>query len=163
MIESAIRWLLQMLVIPNVGLGSVFVVAFVSATLLPMGSEPAVFAVVKLNASLFWPAMIVATLGNTLGGAVDYWMGYGAKQAFARERATRWFGWLERHGAKAMLLSWLPGIGDPLCTLGGWLKLPFWPCVTYMAIGKLTRYVFITSCLLYVPDGFWHQVLRWAS
>jgi hypothetical protein len=45
-------------------------VAFVSATLLPLGSEPAVFGLVKINPALFWPAILVATAGNTLGGAV---------------------------------------------------------------------------------------------
>lgn len=156
MIESTIAALLQLLAAPQVGLTSVFIVSFVSATLLPLGSEPAVFAVAKANAALFWPVILVATAGNTLGGALDYWMGYRAKEAFARERATRWFGWLARHGAKTMLLAWLPGIGDPLCTLAGWLGLPFWASVTYMAIGKLLRYLTMTALLLQVPDGVWH-------
>lgn len=163
MIESAIAWLLHTLAVPGVGLGSVFVISFVSATLLPLGSEPAVFAVVKANAGLLWPVILVATAGNTLGGMVDYWMGYGAKQAFAKERQSRWFGWLERFGAKTMLLAWLPIIGDPLCTLAGWLKLPFWPSVLYMMIGKFLRYVTITLLLLHVPDGFWRQVADWVG
>jgi membrane protein YqaA with SNARE-associated domain len=158
MIESTIAALLHLLAAPEVGLTSVFIISFISATLLPLGSEPAVFAVAKASAPLFWPVILVATLGNTLGGVVDYWMGRRAKQAFARERETRWFGWLARHGAKIMLLAWLPGIGDPLCTLAGWLGLPFWASVTYMAIGKLLRYLMMTSLLLYVPDGFWHRL-----
>lgn len=161
MIESAIHWLLSVLAIPSVGLSSVFVISFVSATLVPLGSEPAVFAVAKANGGLFWSVILVATAGNTLGGVVDYWMGYGAKQVFAKERASRWFGWLQRYGAKAMLLGWLPGIGDPICTLAGWLKLPFWQSVFYMAIGKLLRYVTMTTLLLYVPDGFWRQAAKW--
>ncbi|MBJ7310331.1 YqaA family protein [Rugamonas sp. CCM 8940] len=158
MIESAIAWLLHLLAAPEVGLTSVFIISFISATLLPLGSEPAVFAVVKANAALFWPVIAVATLGNTLGGVVDYWLGYRAKAAFARERESRWFGWLARYGAKTMLLAWLPGIGDPLCTLAGWLKLPFWPSVFYMACGKLLRYITMTSLLLYVPDGVWQRI-----
>ncbi|NEX64350.1 YqaA family protein [Noviherbaspirillum galbum] len=158
MIESAIRWLFSYLAIPDVGLTSIFIISTVSATLLPLGSEPAVFAVVKANGALFWPAILVGTAGNTLGGIIDYFMGYGAKQAFAAERRSRWFGWLERFGAKAMLLAWLPGIGDPICTLGGWLKLPFWPCVAYMAIGKFLRYLLMTWMLLNVPDGFWRSL-----
>lgn len=161
MIESAIAWLLNVLAVPDVGLTSVFFISLVSATLLPLGSEPAVFAVVKANGALFWPAITVAAVGNTIGGAIDYWMGYGAKKVFSKERESRWFGWLQRFGAKTMLLSWLPAIGDPLCTLGGWLKLPFWPCVFYMAIGKFLRYLTMTSALLYVPDGFWRQLLSW--
>ena len=161
MIESAVSWLLGVLAVPEVGLISVFIISLVSATLLPLGSEPAVFAVIKANADLFWPAIGVATFGNTIGGIIDYWMGYCAKQAFAKERESRWFGWLERHGPRTMLLAWLPGIGDPLCTLGGWLKLPFWPCVCYMAIGKFLRYVTMTSILLYVPDGVWRAMVAW--
>ena len=158
MIASAVLWLLRLLAAPEIGLTSVFLVSFVSATLLPLGSEPAVFAVVKANGALFWPVMVVATVGNTLGGVVDYWMGYRAKVAFAKERETRWFGWLAHHGAKTMLLAWLPGIGDPLCTLAGWLRLPFWPSVAYMAVGKMGRYLTMTTLLLYVPDGFWQRL-----
>ena len=158
MVESAVQWVLTTLAAPEVGLLSVFIISFVSATLLPLGSEPAVFAVVKANIALFWPALLVATAGNSLGGVVNYWMGRGAKQVFAKERETRWFGWLQRFGAKTMLLAWLPGIGDPLCLLAGWLKLPFWPCVFYMAIGKFLRYLTMTWLLLYIPDGFWHYL-----
>jgi membrane protein YqaA with SNARE-associated domain len=158
MIETAVLWLLKVLAAPAVGLTSVFLVSFVSATLLPLGSEPAVFAVVKANPAMFWPGILVATLGNTLGGAFDYLLGHRAKTTFARQRKTRWFAWLERYGAKTMLLSWVPGIGDPLCTLAGWLHLPFWPSVTYMAIGKFVRYVMMTAALLYVPDGVWQRL-----
>lgn len=158
MLASAVEWLLAVLAVPNVGLGSVFIVSLISATLLPLGSEPAVFAVVKANEALLWPAILVATVGNTLGGIIDYWMGYGARQTFARERETVWFRWLQRFGAKAMLLAWLPGVGDPLCTLGGWLKLPFWQSVMYMAVGKFLRYVCMTLLLLHVPDGAWRTL-----
>jgi membrane protein YqaA with SNARE-associated domain len=160
MIESTIHWLLDLLSAPEIGLTSVFLISFVSATLLPLGSEPAVFATIKANSALFWPAIAVGTLGNTLGGAFDYWIGYRAKVAFAKERESRWFRWLARYGAKTMLLSWVPGIGDPLCTLGGWLKLPFWPSIAYMAVGKFARYVCMTLLLLYVPDGVWRSIGR---
>jgi membrane protein YqaA with SNARE-associated domain len=61
--------------------------------------------------------------------------------------------WLERFGAKACLLAWLPIVGDPLCAVAGWLKLPFWPCVMYMAIGKAARYLTMTAGLLWVFPG----------
>lgn len=161
MLATAITSLLNALALPTVGLPALFIVALVSATIMPMGSEPAVFAVVKMNGDLFWAAVLVATAGNTLGGAISWGMGYGAKRAFAKERQTRWFGWLQRFGPKTLLLSWLPVVGDPLCVLAGWLKMPFWPCVAYMAIGKLGRYLTMTWLLLEVPDGFWHRMLDW--
>ncbi len=161
MLTAFLNSLLAYLALPTIGLSSLFVISLLSATLLPMGSEPAVFAVVKLNPALFWPAILVATAGNTIGGAISYAMGYGAKQWMAAERETRWFGWLQRFGPKTLLLAWLPVVGDPLCSLAGWLKMDFWPCVVFMAIGKLLRYLTITALLLMVPNGFWHQLLSW--
>ena len=167
--------LLAWLALPQFGLSTVFIVALVSATLLPLGSEPAVFGLVQLNPDLFWPAIAVATLGNTIGGAISWWMGLGAQRAWQaarqqrrahtagsalakptpaprelsrRERLVRI--WLRRWGAKTCLLSWLPVVGDPLCAVAGWLALPFWPCVFYMAIGKFLRYLVMTAALLHL-------------
>lgn len=150
---------LATLALPGVGLPALFVVCLLSATLLPMGSEPALFALVKANPDLMWQALMVATIGNTLGGMINYAMGYGANKAITHERESRWFGWLQRFGPKTLLLSWLPVIGDPLCALAGWLALPFWPCVFWMALGKLLRYLSITQILLVIPDSFWQRLL----
>jgi membrane protein YqaA with SNARE-associated domain len=148
---------LTLLALPRFGLSTLFVVAFVSATLLPMGSEPALFGLLQLNPDLFWRAVMVATAGNTLGGMVDWWMGYGAHQVVDKYHHSRShvkaIEWLERLGPKACLLAWLPVIGDPLCAVAGWLKLSFWPCVGYMAIGKFLRYVTMTGGLLWVFPG----------
>ena len=73
--EAWLDSLMALLALPKFGLSTVFIVAFISATLLPLGSEPAVFGLVKLNPDMFWPAVLVATAGNTLGGAVTWWMG----------------------------------------------------------------------------------------
>lgn len=144
-----VQSLLQALALPEVGLGSVFVVSLLSATLLPMASVPFVYGLVQLNPDLFWPMLAVATAGNTAGGALTYWMGYGAERAYEKithhppRPATelRALAWLQRFGPPACLLSWLPVVGDPLCGVAGWLRLPFWPCVLYMAIGKFLRYL----------------------
>ena len=152
---------LSALALPSLSLPALFLISLLSATLLPMGSEPALFAVVKVNPGVFWPAMMVATLGNTIGGAISYGMGYGAKKVLAKERESRWFGWMQRFGPKTLLLSWLPVVGDPLCSLAGWLKMPFWPSLIYMAIGKFLRYLTATALLLLVPDGIWHSLLSW--
>ncbi len=175
-LDAALQQLLAWLALPQYGLSTLFVVAFVSATLLPMGSEPALVGLLHLNPDLFWPAIFVATVGNTLGGMLNWWMGYGAHGAVeklrhgheaadrnaevsalasAKSRAhLRALDWLKRLGPKACLLSWLPVIGDPLCAVAGWLRLPFWPCVVYMAIGKFLRYVTMTAALLWlIPES----------
>jgi membrane protein YqaA with SNARE-associated domain len=144
--------LLTLLALPQYGLSTVFTVAFVSATLLPLGSEPVVFGLVELNPALFWPAIGVATLGNTLGGMLTWAMGLASNKMVDKYSHSRHhlraLDWLERLGPKACLLSWLPVVGDPLCAVAGWLKMPFWPCVLYMAIGKFGRYLVMTAALM---------------
>jgi membrane protein YqaA with SNARE-associated domain len=143
--------ILQLLALPEFGLSTVFLVSFISATLIPMGSEPAVFWLIQLNPSLFWATIVVATLGNTLGGAVTWAMGLASHKVVDRYQHSRHhlraMDWLARIGPKACLLSWLPIVGDPLCAVAGWLKLPFWPCLLYMAIGKFARYFTMTVAL----------------
>ena len=145
--------------LPAFGLGGLFVAAFVSATLLPLASEAVLVGVLSAHPSMLWPALVVATVGNTAGGAVSWWMGRGAEHAVERitNRSTlahpRALRWLERFGPKACLLAWLPVIGDPLCAVAGWLKLPFWPCVAYMAIGKFARYLTFAGALRWVLPG----------
>jgi membrane protein YqaA with SNARE-associated domain len=152
--DAWITHLLALLALPQYGLSTLFVVAFVSATLLPMASEPALFGLLKLNPELFWTAILVATAGNALGGALNWVVGLGSHRILDKYRHSathlRALDWLERIGPRACLLSWLPLIGDPLCAVAGWLKLPFWPCLLYMVIGKLARYLVMTVALLWV-------------
>ena len=149
--------LLALLALPRFGLSTLFIVAFVSATLLPLGSEPALFGLLKLIPELFWPAILVATAGNTLGGMVDWWMGYGAHQVVDKWGHSRThvkaIEWLEKLGPKACLFSFLPVVGDPLCAVAGWLRLPFWPCAGWMLVGKFLRYVVMTMALMEMFPG----------
>ena len=149
--------LLQAFSLPQVGLSTLFFVALVSATLLPMGSEFAVVALLKLNPELFWPAIFVATAGNAVGGAINWWMGYGIKCAYEHYKHSavhaKALAWLERLGPKACFFAFLPLIGDPLGTVAGWLKLPFWPCFWWSAAGKFIRYVVLTSAVLELWPG----------
>ena len=116
-----------------------------------------VFGLIKLNPALFWPNILVATAGNTLGGAVTWAMGLASHKVVDRYQHSkhhlRALDWLERIGPKACLLAWLPLLGDPLCAVAGWLKLPFWPCLAYMAIGKFARYLIMTASLVGLFGG----------
>ena len=163
--DAFVQWLMNTFALPQFGLTMVFLVAFVSATLVPMGSEPVVFGYIKLNPDQFWLCILVATIANTLGGMVNYALGRGAHQAVGREKQNpRALAWLERLGPKAMFFSFLPAVGDPLTAVGGWLRMPWLPCLLWMTAGKLTRYVVMTSLLLWVPDGVWAWLLaplRW--
>jgi len=171
-LQSSIHALLAALALPKFGLPAIFIVSLVSATLLPMGSEPAVFGYVQIAPHMFWAAVVVATAGNTVGGAISYAMGAAAEAAYEKWRLKhpgkihgkaggRWHAlgahWFHHLGPPALLLSWLPVVGDPLCAVAGWLRLPFWPCVLYMAIGKFLRYVAMTAALMHA----WPWISAW--
>jgi hypothetical protein len=90
---NAVHDVLALLALPTIGLPAIFLISLISATLLPLGSEPAVFGYVKLAPDMFWPAVIVATVGNTVGGIISYFMGRGAARAVER--------WRDKHAASA--------------------------------------------------------------
>ena len=145
--EFFFQTLLTNLSQPEFGLAVLFAASLLAATLLPLGSEPVLLGLIAINPSLLWPALLVATLGNTLGGVVGWWMGLGAERWISKQlnqdkvthhvRALRW---LQSVGPVACLGAWLPIIGDPLCVVAGYLRLPLLPCIIYMAIGKALRY-----------------------
>ncbi len=152
----------QAFALPQAGLAAVFLASLISSTLLPMGSEIVLLAYVGNAPAMVWEALAVATLGNTLGGVITFWMGRGAEALYERcttpGKPGRWARkaryWVDRWGAPVLLLSWLPVIGDPLCAVAGWLRLPFWRSVAYIAIGKAMRYLAITlPALWFFPAG----------
>src|SRR5882672_8084338 len=97
----------------SISLWALFGSSFLAATLLPMSSEAVLFGVLKLHAQLFWPALAVATFGNTLGGMSSYLIGrvIPARKPGNGDAALER---VRRYGSPSMLLAWLPVVGDPL-------------------------------------------------
>ena len=121
----------------TIGLGALFLSSFVSATLLPGGSELVLYALVAHNSGLLWPALGLATLGNTLGGLTSYLLG---RLIPHRNFPARQIGWVRRYGTPVLLLSWTPLVGDALCVAAGWLRLNAGWSTFYLALGKFLRY-----------------------
>ena len=115
---------------------SLFLGSFFAATLLPGGSEAVLFGVLKAYPETFWPALLIATLGNTLGGMVSFGMGWLLPQTQQLKHVDK----LRRYGTPALLFAWVPLIGDALCLAAGWLRLNWWQAALFMALGKFARY-----------------------
>jgi membrane protein YqaA with SNARE-associated domain len=110
--------------------------SFLAATLLPGGSEIVLYAVLKLHPGMLWPALGVATLGNTLGGMSSYLIG----RLIPARKDLSGLATVRRFGTPALLLSWVPILGDPLCVAAGWLRLDPWLSALFIGLGKLARY-----------------------
>jgi membrane protein YqaA with SNARE-associated domain len=128
------------------GLPALLGISFLAATVLPIASEWLLVALV-LNQVNPVAAVGVATLGNTLGAVTTWALGiWGGPfliqrvfriDAAARRRAERWY---ERWGSWSLLMAWTPVVGDPLCFVGGVLKVPLWRFTLLVALGKAGRY-----------------------
>lgn len=131
------------------GLAGLFLASFLSATLLPGGSEAVLFAVIRLHPEQTLPALLLATLGNTLGGMLTYYMGRLLPQHLAPEKlceaVSPGTALARRRGPPVLLLAWTPIIGDALCAAAGWLRLPAPACAAWMAAGKAARYAVVVA------------------
>ncbi len=100
-------------------LASLFASSFLSATLLPGNSEVVLVAMLLSGVSQPWLLVLIATMGNSLGGLTNVILG----RFFPLREKSRWqekaVGWLKRYGAATLLLSWMPVIGDLTVSAGG--------------------------------------------
>lgn len=122
---------------------SLFISSFLAATLLPGGSEVVLIGVLKVYPELFWPALLLGALGNTLGGMVSFGMGRLLPQTHKLKHVEK----IQYYGTPALLLAWVPLLGDALCLAAGWLRLNPWHAALFMALGKFARYWIIAIAI----------------
>lgn len=135
--------------------GSLFGSSFLSATLLPGSSEAVLIALLIAQKGSVYGLLLAASVGNTLGGLTNIFLG----RLIPPKRQGRWHDtamtWLHRLGPAALLLSWLPVVGDLLCVLAGWLRFAWLPSVLFLAMGKTLRYIVIATATLQTLQ-WWH-------
>jgi membrane protein YqaA with SNARE-associated domain len=136
-------------------LASLFASSFLSATLLPGNSEVVLMAMLLSGVSQPWLLVLIATMGNSLGGLTNVILG----RFFPLREKSRWqekaVGWLKRYGAATLLLSWMPVIGDLLCLLAGWMRISWGPVLFFLCLGKALRYVLVAWATLQGMT-WWH-------
>lgn len=125
-------------------LAGLFMWSFLAATILPLSSEIPLAIYVQNYGQIAMP-VIVATVGNYLGACTTYWLGRKGAGAFDKTRElqeseTKAARLLRRFGQPALLLSWVPIIGDAIVALAGGLKMDFRMFSVWTAVGKLLRY-----------------------
>ena len=130
------------------GFIGLFLVCFLSATILPLTSEG---VLLLFLASGFDPfdCLIVASVGNILGGLTNYWLGMIGHPDMLKKRFKKPESYerlqhaIDKYGYWLGLLSWTPILGDPLTIAVGFFRVRFWPFLLLMSAGKFARYWFI--------------------
>ncbi|OYD22616.1 YqaA family protein [Oceanimonas baumannii] len=128
----------------------VFGSSLLAATIAPFYSEVVLAAVLTRQpdaALLLW---LMASVGNTLGSVVNWWLGkyllhYRHKRWFPvsdkqLDRAQRWF---QRFGVWSLLLAWAPVGGDALTFIAGIMRVRLALFTLLVFIGKALRYAVV--------------------
>lgn len=136
------------------GYPALFLLSFLASTILPLGSEW-MLAALLLNGHNPWLSVAVATAGNTLGACTTYGIGvYGGPFLIgrvlrisdeARHKAEKYYA---RFGSWSLLFSWVPVLGDPLCLVGGMLRVHPGRFSLLVLTGKLARYGIVSLVVL---------------
>lgn len=125
-----------------------FVSAFISATLFPLGSEALLIYNIKENYNIYL-LLFFATTGNVLGSVLNYYLGLKGelycerKKYLKKETINKYKSIFDKYGSYTLLLSWMPLIGDPLTFIAGILKYNFKKFLVLVFIAKFIRYAFI--------------------
>ena len=141
----AIDWRSTGLIGADASLASLLGASFLASTLVPVSSEAALFAVLKMHPDLAWLAIGVATFGNTLGGLTTYLIGryFGSKKPLTQLERVR------RYGSPLLALAWLPLVGDALCLAAGWARLDWVAVALWSAAGRFARYWLVAQGALW--------------
>jgi membrane protein YqaA with SNARE-associated domain len=133
---------------------SLFIVAMLAATVLPGSSEALLLGLVAKHPAETGALLITATLGNTLGGVINWTLGcrlsrFSSAPWFpvSAERLARACRLFQRYGSWTLLFSWLPIIGDPLTVAAGLLRVPFGLFLLLVGLGKASRYLLLIGGL----------------
>lgn len=98
--------------------------------------------------------LAVATIGNTLGSCVNYYIGlkgedYLEKKGYLKaDKIEKYQSYFDRFGGFALLFSWMPIVGDPLTFIAGVLKYDFKRFFLIVLVAKFLRYAFLATITL---------------
>ncbi len=130
-----------------------FVSAFISATLFPLGSEALLIYDVKEGYNIYF-LLFFATIGNSLGSILNYFLGLKGEEYLVEKKILnekmilKLKTYFDKYGFVCLLFSWLPIIGDPLTFVAGILKYDLKKFIIIVTIAKFLRYLFIALIVI---------------
>ena len=131
---------------------SLFLIAFLSGSLLPLGSEGLLIYDIESGYNIFL-LLSFATFGNVLGSVLNYYLGLKGEEFLLNKGYMNYSTYVKakyrfkKFGSFALLLSFMPIIGDPLTFIAGALKYNFKWFLILVTISKASRYLFIALML----------------
>lgn len=130
-----------------------FLSALLAGSILPFSSELVLTVLVQMGADPTL-CLISASIGNTLGGLICYWLGYLGNMQWIE----RWLGidhqkmqrvdrFVKKYGAWMGVFGVLPWVGDVIIVLLGLLRCNIYLTTATMFLGKFGRYLLMILTL----------------
>lgn len=143
MVETLIDFL------KDYGYWGMALLSFLSGSVIPIASEALLVVLLGVGLNAMW-LILVATVGNTLGGITCFVLGYLTdKQTVKRvfrisdKKMERADSLIQRYGYWAAVLSFMPIIGEAILVALGIMRVDKYKVSIVMAIGKFARYAFV--------------------
>ena len=130
----------------SIGYSGLFLASFLSATILPMNSEAVILVMLSQNFDP-WTCIFVATIGNSLGGLTNYFLGllgnprWLKRIGITEEKILTFEERTKKYGYWLAFFSWVPFIGDPMTVALGFFRVSFWRVALLVILGKFLRYL----------------------
>ena len=140
---------------------SLFVVAFMVATIIPFGSEVYFITLLSLGEYNNLFLLIVVSVGNIFGSLFNWLCGFYVNYFIKKS----WFPInnkiinsgnkiFTKYGKWSLLFSWVPFIGDPIRLAAGSVRCPLIPFMILVSIGKFARYLLIYLSIIWAINIF---------
>ena len=131
----------------NLGLVGLFLGTFLAGTVVPFSSDVLYVAVLAAMPEEAIACLIVAVVGNTLGTITTYLVGRAGKTEWivkyfkvTPEKVETQKASVNKYGAWAGLIGWVPIVGKPLLIALGLYKAPTVPTVFTIFTGIAIRF-----------------------
>ena len=130
-----------------------FLAGFLSSTILPMNSEGVLLILLAQDFDP-WTCLIVATIGNSLGGLTNYWIGslgqlkWLSRLGMSEKCLSELEAKIKKYGYWLAFFSWVPFIGDPMTIALGYFRVSFWRVTALVVLGKFLRYAALTLLMI---------------
>lgn len=144
-------WMLEF--IQNYGTIALFVTSFIAATIVPASSAAILLGALAIGAPPV-PSLIACSVGNSLGCAANYWLGYligkplipKLEKSRSGRKALQY---TNKYGTWSLLISWAPFIGDPITIAAGIFRINFLTFSLIVYSQRILGYFLIAYYFIY--------------
>lgn len=150
----------------DLGYWGLFIGSFLASTIVPFSADLLLIGMLALGGNV-WGCLLIATVGNWLGGLTSYWIGWLGKWKWLErwfkvkpEQLSRQKSRIDKYGYGLAFFTWLPFVGDLFAIALGFYKVNPKLSAFYMLLGRFLRFLVWILLYLHFADRFVHFITR---